>query len=130
MRVPTPVTNSAIVSQPVPAAVSSGTAGARTAYAVLAAISVSHLLHDTMQSLLPATYPLLKASFGLSFSQVGLMTFALMLTASVLQPVVGLITDRRPAPLALVTGMGFSLVGLVLLAFASTYPLLLLAAAL
>ena len=109
----------------------SSAAGApRTAYAVLAAVSVSHLLNDTIQSLLPAIYPVLKVSFGLSFSQVGLMTLALMLTASVLQPVVGLITDRRPAPLALVVGMSFTLAGLLLLSVAWTYPLLLLAAAL
>jgi FSR family fosmidomycin resistance protein-like MFS transporter len=102
----------------------------KTAYAVLAAISVSHLLNDTIQSLLPAIYPLLKQSFGLSFSQIGLMTLALMLTASVLQPIVGLITDRRPAPLALVVGMTFTLVGLLVLSVAWTYPLLLVAAAL
>src|SRR5207249_5369733 len=95
----------------------------RTAYAVLAAISLSHLLNDIIQSLLPAIYPILKESFGLSFSQVGLMTLALMLTASVLQPVVGLITDRRPAPLALVVGMSVTLVGLLLLSVAWTYPL-------
>ena len=102
----------------------------RTAYAVLGAVSVSHLLNDTIQSLLPAIYPVLKASFGLSFSQVGLMTLALMLTASVLQPVVGLITDRHPAPLALAVGMTFALVGLLLLSVAWTYALLLTAAAL
>src|SRR6185503_15111744 len=120
----------ASISQPVSAAVAAKLGAPRTAYAVLAAVSVSHLLNDTIQSLLPAIYPILKVSFGLSFSQVGLMTLALMLTASVLQPVVGLITDRRPAPLALVIGMSFTLVGLLLLSVAWTYPLLLLAAAL
>ena len=89
-----------------------------TAFAVLAAISFSHLLNDTIQSLLPAIYPLLKTSFALSFTQVGLMTLALMLTASLLQPVVGLYTDRRPTPYALVVGMGFTLVGLLLLSVA------------
>ena len=102
----------------------------RTAYAVLAAVSVSHLLNDAIQSLLPAIYPVLKTAFGLSFAQVGLMTLALMLTASLLQPVVGLLADRRPAPLALSIGMGFTLVGLLTLASAHTYPLLLVAAAL
>jgi len=102
----------------------------RTAYAVLGAVSFSHLLNDTIQSLLPAIYPVLKASFGLSFSQVGLMTLALMLTASVLQPVVGMITDRHPAPLALAVGMTFALIGLLLLSVAWTYALLLTAAAL
>ena len=117
-------------SQPLGARIA-GTAGApRTAYSVLVAVSVSHLLNDTIQSLLPAIYPILKASFGLSFSQVGVMTLALMLTASVLQPVVGLIADRRPAPLALAAGMSFTLAGLLLLSVAWTYPLLILAAAL
>jgi FSR family fosmidomycin resistance protein-like MFS transporter len=102
----------------------------RTAYAVLGAVSVAHLLNDTVQSLLPAIYPTLKASFGLSFAQIGLLTLALMLTASIGQPLVGIVTDRRPAPHALVVGMGFTLVGLLLLSFAGTYPLLLLAAAL
>ena len=102
----------------------------RTEYAVLGAISLSHLLNDICQSLLPAIYPLLKAAFGLSFAQVGLLTLALMLTASLLQPVIGLVTDRRPAPLALVVGMAVTLAGLLALAFAPSYPLLLAAAAL
>ena len=96
---------------------------ANTAFAVLAAISISHLLNDTIQSLLPAIYPLLKASFALSFRQIGLMTLALMLTASLLQPLVGLYTDRRPAPYALVIGMALSLVGLLLLSVAATFPM-------
>jgi MFS transporter, FSR family, fosmidomycin resistance protein len=103
---------------------------ANTAFAVLAAISFSHLLNDTIQSLLPAIYPLLKASFALSFRQIGLMSLALMLTASLLQPLVGLYTDRRPAPYALVIGMVFSLVGLLLLSIAATFPILLVAAGL
>ena len=94
----------------------------RPAFAVLAAISFSHLLNDTIQSLLPAIYPMLKTAFALSFAQVGLMTLALMLTASLLQPLVGLYTDRRPMPYALVVGMGFSLVGLLLLSFARLVP--------
>ncbi len=98
------------------------------AFAVLASISLAHLLNDTMQSLLPAMYPILKTTFALTFGQVGLMTLALMLTASVLQPVVGFITDRRPAPFALVGGMACSLLGLVLLAFAHEYWVLLSAA--
>src|SRR6185295_812221 len=85
---------------------------------------------DTIQSLLPAIYPLLKTSFALSFSQIGFMTLTLMLTASLLQPVVGLYTDRRPAPYSLVLGMGFSLVGLLLLSVAGTFGWLLAAAAL
>jgi FSR family fosmidomycin resistance protein-like MFS transporter len=101
-----------------------------TAFAVLAAISFSHLLNDTIQSLIPAIYPLLKSSYALSFAQIGLMTLALMLTASLLQPVVGLYSDRRPTPYSLVIGMGFSLVGLLLLSVAATFAALLLAAAL
>src|SRR5262249_35770505 len=108
------------------------TAGERpkTAYAVLGAISLSHLLNDICQSLLPAIYPVLKATFNLTFGQVGMLTLALMLTASLLQPFVGLVTDRRPAPLALVAAMSVTLAGLVALAFAPSYPLLLVAAAL
>ena len=108
----------------------SATPPPRTAYAVLTAISVSHLLNDTVQSLLPASYPVLRVSFGLTFTQIGLMTLALMLTASVLQPVVGLAIDRRPMPLALAVGMGFTLLGLLVLAGAWTYPLLLAGAVL
>jgi len=97
---------------------------------VLAAISFSHLLNDTVQSLVPAIYPLLKSAFALTFAQVGLMTLTLQLSASLLQPVVGLYTDRRPTPYSLVIGMGFSLVGLLLLAGAPTFPALIVAAAL
>src|SRR5205823_7601256 len=81
-----------------------------TAVAVLAAISVSHLLNDTIQSLIPAIYPLLKSAFALTFAQVGLMTLTQQMTASILQPVVGFYTDRRPTPYSLVIGMAFSLV--------------------
>src|SRR5438105_2124546 len=100
-----------------------------TAFAVLGAVSLSHLLNDIVQSLLPAIYPVLKASFGLTFAQIGLMTLALMLTASVLQPVVGFYTDRRPAPHALTVGMALSFAGLVLLGLATSYWMLLSAAA-
>lgn len=78
---------------------------------------------------MPAIYPLLKTTFSLSFAQVGMLTLALMLTASILQPVVGFYTDKRPAPQALTVGMAISLVGLLILAFATSYPMLLLAAA-
>ena len=103
---------------------------ARPAFAILAAISFSHLLNDTIQSILPAIYPFLKSAFALSFTQVGLMTLALMLTASLLQPLVGVYTDRWPMPYSLVIGMGFSLAGLMLLALAGSYALLLVAAGL
>jgi FSR family fosmidomycin resistance protein-like MFS transporter len=83
-----------------------------------------------MQSLLPALYPMLKGSYALSFGQIGLLTFTYQMTASLLQPIVGLFTDRSPRPYSLSVGMGFTLVGLLLLAFAGSYVLLLLAAAL
>src|SRR4029453_13455583 len=108
----------------------SGDHHTRTAYAILAHISVCHLLNDMMQSLLPAIYPILKSSFGLDFAQIGLIALANQLTASLLQPLVGLYTDRRPRPYSLVAGMGFTLTGLMLLAMSDTFLLLLLAAAL
>src|SRR5205823_10324447 len=104
--------------------------GEVTAFTVLAGVSVSHLLTDTIQSIVPAIYPMLKESFSLTFAQVGLMTLTLQLTASLLQPLVGLYTDRRPTPYALVVGMAFTLVGLLLLAAAPTYGIVLSAAGL
>ena len=101
-----------------------------TVVGVLAAISVSHLLNDTLQSLVPSIYPLLKSSLQLNFSQVGLITLTLQLTASLLQPVVGMYTDRRPMPYSLVAGMTFSLIGLLLLSVAGTLGGILLAAGL
>jgi MFS transporter, FSR family, fosmidomycin resistance protein len=101
-----------------------------TAFAVLAGISFSHLLNDTIQSLVPAIYPMLKDSFALNFAQVGLMTLTLQVTASLLQPVVGLYTDRRPTPYSLVIGMAVSLVGLLLLSVAPTFAMVLVAAGL
>jgi len=106
-----------------------GTAG-KTAFAVLAAISFCHLLNDMMQSLLPALYPMLKSSYALSFGQIGVLTFTYQITASLLQPLVGSYTDRKARPYSLAVGMSFTLVGLMLLAFAANYALLLLAAAL
>jgi FSR family fosmidomycin resistance protein-like MFS transporter len=100
-----------------------------TALMVLGAISFSHLLNDMMQSLLPAIYPVLKASYGLSFGQIGAITLVNQLTASVLQPVIGHATDRRPMPFSLPVGMGFTLLGLLLLATAGGYAALLFAVA-
>lgn len=105
-------------------------AGEGAVLAVLAAISFSHLLNDLIQSLLPAIYPMLKGSFGLTFAQIGLITLAFQLTASLLQPLVGLYTDRRPKPFSLAAGMGLTLLGLLLLSVAPSFPALLLAAAL
>src|SRR6266850_6980620 len=106
-----------------------GTAG-RTAFTVLAAISFCHLLNDMMQSLLPALYPMLKTSYALSFGEIGILTFTFQVTASLLQPIIGSYTDRSPRPYSLAAGMTFTLVGLLLLAFAGSFPMLLLAAAL
>jgi FSR family fosmidomycin resistance protein-like MFS transporter len=102
---------------------------AGTALAVLGAVSASHFLNDMIQSLLPAVYPLLKANYALDFGQIGLITLVFQVTASLLQPVVGTFTDRRPTWYSLPLGMTFTLCGLLLLSQA-TYPLLLLAAAL
>lgn len=102
----------------------------QTSYRVLGAISVSHFLNDMMQSLIIALYPLLKGSFELSFVQIGLITFTYQATASLLQPVVGMYTDKHPQPYSLAFGMCCTLVGLLLLAVAWNYPVVLLAAAL
>ena len=97
---------------------------------ILLTISFCHFLNDMMQSLIPAIYPILKASYHLSFSQVGLITLTTQLPASVLQPVVGVYTDRHPQPFSLPVGMGFTLTGLILLSRAGSFPALLVAVAL
>ena len=101
-------------------------AAGNTVFPVLAAISFSHLLNDTIQSLIPAIYPLVKETFGLNFTQVGLITFTFQITASLLQPLVGSYADRRPQPYSLAVGMGFTLCGLVLLSIAGSFSILLL----
>jgi len=102
---------------------------ARTVFRILAAISFCHLLNDMMQSLILALYPLLKRSYHLDFGQIGLITLTNQLTASLLQPLVGLFTDRRPVPYSLATGMGFTLTGLLVLSSAPTFGAVLLAVA-
>src|SRR6202789_4117506 len=101
-----------------------------TVFPVLLAISFCHLLNDMMQSLLPAIYPGLKLSLGLTFGQIGLVTLAYQLTASILQPLVGLYADRRPTPLALPGGTLFTLAGLLVLSVAHSYTVLLVGASL
>lgn len=101
----------------------------RAAMPVLIALSVTHLLNDMIQSLIPAVYPIIKSSYGLDFGQVGLITLTFQVSASLLQPLVGLYTDKNPMPYSMVIGMGFSLAGLLGLAFAGSYALLLLSAA-
>lgn len=100
-----------------------------TVIAVLTALSVCHLLNDMMQSLLPSIYPILKDSYQLDFSQIGFITLAFQLTASLLQPIVGMYTDRYPKPYSAAIGMGMTVIGLGLIAIANSYPLLLAAAA-
>jgi FSR family fosmidomycin resistance protein-like MFS transporter len=101
-----------------------------TAFTILAAISVAHLLNDAVQALLPSLYPTLKASFRLTFTEIGLITLMLQLTSSLVQPLVGLYTDRRSTPYSLVIGMGVSLVGILLLSSAANLGTILLAAGL
>jgi MFS transporter, FSR family, fosmidomycin resistance protein len=101
-----------------------------TAFRILASLSVCHLLNDLLQSLLPAVYPILKTSYHLDFVQIGLITATSQLTASLLQPVVGLYTDRRPMPYSLATGMAFTLAGLLVLSAAPNFQTILIAVAL
>lgn len=89
-----------------------------TAYAILIIISISHFLNDMIQSVVPSIYPMIKEDFSLSFAQIGLITFVFQLASSILQPFTGLYADRHPRPYALSLGMCFTLVGLLLLAFA------------
>lgn len=102
----------------------------QTQYLVILSIALCHFINDVMQSVLSASYPLLHDEFGLSFTQIGLMSFAFMGTASVLQPLVGTITDRHPFAQSLTLGMGSTMLGLLMLANAPSYPFLLLGASL
>ena len=99
-----------------------------TVFAIILAVSFCHFINDVMQSLLAALYPMLKTDFHLDFWQIGLLTMAFQVTASLLQPLVGMYTDKRPLPYSLPVGMGSSLVGLILLATAHTYIMLLVGA--
>ena len=91
---------------------------------ILLALSASHLINDTLQALLPAIYPMLKASFGLTFTQIGLITLSYQLTASLLQPFVGSYTDRKPKPFSLAAGMALTLLGLASLSAARSYGII------
>ena len=102
----------------------------KTVFPILLSISFCHLLNDTVQSLIPAVYPLLKQALGLNLGQVGIIALTSQFTASILQPLVGLYTDRRPQPYSLAVGMGVTLLGLVFFAVAPTYGAVLAAAAL
>ena len=122
----------AAVTEPGPRPLESAavTPAVQTTFSVLLAISFCHLLNDMIQSLLPALYPMLKSSYALSFGQIGLLTCVFQVTASLLQPIIGSYTDRKPRPYSLAAGMTFTLAGLVLLATAHYYAVLLLAASL
>src|SRR3712207_619931 len=97
---------------------------------VLAALSVAHLLNDLIQSMIPAIYPVIKQTYDLDFARIGLITLAFQVTSSILQPLLGYLTDRRPWPYAMVAGMGATLLGLLGLSFAISYEMVLIAAAL
>ncbi len=101
----------------------------QTVFPILFAISFSHLLNDTIQSLIPAIYPVVKNSFSLTFAQIGLITLTFQMAASILQPFVGLYTDRKPQPYSLAIGMGFTLLGLVLLSQAPDFLMLIVSVA-
>ena len=121
----------AISETPQPLTPSSGAVPkARTAFGILGAISVSHLLNDMIQSLILAIYPLLQNEFSLSFLQIGMITLTFQLSSSLLQPIVGYWTDKHPMPWSLPVGMCFTLSGLVLLALSGSFETVLIAAAL
>jgi FSR family fosmidomycin resistance protein-like MFS transporter len=101
----------------------------KTVMGILIALSVSHMLNDLIQAILPSIYPLIKNNFNLNFAQIGLITFTFQCTASLLQPLVGIYTDLKPKPFSLAAGMSFTLVGIGMLAFASDYRYLIIAAA-
>jgi len=101
----------------------------KTIYPILFAISFSHLLNDTIQSLIPAIYPILKSNYHLSFAQVGMITFTFQMAASLLQPFVGLYTDKKPQPYSLAMGMGFTLTGLIVLSISVHFYLVLVSVA-
>ena len=102
---------------------------AETAYAILLAISICHLLNDMIQSVIPAMYPMLKDNLSLTFAQIGIITFVFQLASSILQPFIGLYADRHPQPYSLSMGMCFTLAGLVTLAYSTSFPMVLIAVA-
>ena len=119
-----------VVVEDVPSSALKSAVVAGPAYVVLAGISFSHFLNDTMQSLISSVYPILKESYALDYTQIGLITLAFQFTASLLQPVIGHMTDRKAQPFSLALGMGFTFCGLLLLSVAARYPVILIAAAL
>jgi MFS transporter, FSR family, fosmidomycin resistance protein len=120
----------AAAGQPSAMPVSGMSQPSAVAFPVLIALSFAHLLNDLMQSLVPAIYPVIKSAFNLDFAQIGLITFTFQIAACLFQPLVGMYTDKKPQPYSLVVGMAFTLVGLLVLAKASSYAMLLLGAGL
>ena len=123
--------NKQVIEQPTGLKLKSSTSKAgKTVYPILIAISLSHLLNDTLQSIIPAIYPIVKDSFSLNFAQIGLITLTFQLAASFFQPFVGFYTDRKPQPYSLAIGMAFTLVGLVMLSAAPSFEFLIFSVAL
>ena len=114
---------------PAPAVAAPTASADTTTFAVILSLSFCHLLNDLMQSMVPALYPILKENYALDFAQIGLITLAFQCTASLLQPVVGIYTDRKPMPYSLTIGMSSTFAGLILMSMAHSYPAILLAAA-
>ena len=104
--------------------------GTGTVFPVIVALSFCHMLNDMMQSMISALYPMFKQDYALDYSQIGMITFTFQLTAALLQPAVGMVTDKRPMPFSLAVGMGSTLIGLLMLAFAHDYNIILLSAGL
>jgi FSR family fosmidomycin resistance protein-like MFS transporter len=127
---PVIVTEETLIAPVVVPELAAAPAAAGPAYVVLAGISLSHFLNDTMQSLIPSVYPVLKDNYALTFAQIGLITLTFQITASLLQPVVGHFTDKKPLPFSLAIGMGFTFFGLLLFSVAHVYAMILVAGAL
>ena len=130
MQAPPPYRNFPMQTPPAATTPATPVTAQAAVFPVLVSLSFCHLLNDLMQSLIPALYPMLKQQLSLDFGQVGMITLAFQLTASLLQPTIGIYTDRKPQPYSLAVGMGSTLIGLVLLSVASEYATVLLAAAL
>ena len=118
------------VEVPRPSYESTETDVSQTVFPILLALSFSHLLNDTLQSLIPSIYPMVKDAFRLSFSQIGFITFTFQISASILQPLVGFYMDKRPQPYALAVGMCFTMLGLVSLSLADSFHIVLVSVAL
>jgi FSR family fosmidomycin resistance protein-like MFS transporter len=113
-------------TQTIPKPITAAAVASSTVFPILLSISFSHLLNDSIQSLIPSIYPVVKKSFGLTFAQVGLITFTFQVSASLLQPFVGNYTDRHPKPFSLAAGMTFTLVGLIFLSLANSFSAVLM----